>query len=214
MPELMDLASSVLDLATSGEDLEVYGVHTVATTVQAGDGAVIRRVDTAETRGVGIRVFRDERAGYASTSDLAPGSLEGSVERARANARASDSDPASRPPEPQQGQDRCDVPLLAPSTTLGDKIALVTRLANAVPTLDPQVRGVDTAEFADESREVVIVSTRGVRARHARGRCELWVDALGDHPAGMATDTGYWTGLAEQADGARHRTPRRWPGMR
>jgi PmbA protein len=201
MAELMDLASSVLTLATSGEDLEVYGVHTVATTVQAGDDAVIRRVDSAETRGLGVRVFRDERVGYASTSDLAPDAIAASVDRARANARASDPDPASRPPDAQPAHDRSDAPLLAASTSLEAKITLVTRLVNAVSALDPRVRGIDTAEYADERREVVVVSTRGVRAQHERCRCELWVDALGEHPAGMATDTGYWSGLdAADAD--------------
>jgi len=193
--ELIDLAASVLDLAADGEDLEVYGVHTLATTVQAGAGGTIRRVDHAETRGIGIRLFRDDRVGYASTADLRRSALEVSVGRARANARASDPDPASQPPEPQLQERRDSLSVPLSTRPLDNKIALLTELVAATEGMDSRVRAVDTAEYHDERREVAVVSTRGVRARHERGRCEVWVDALGDHPAGRAIDSGYWSGL-------------------
>jgi PmbA protein len=194
MGELIDLATAVLDLATDGEDLEVYGVHSVASTVQADGDASIRRVESAETRGIGVRLFRADRVGYASTADLGPGALRASVTRARANAAASDTDPASRPPAPHPDQP-ASAPVPVPAgRPLDAKIALVTELVAAVPGQDPRVGGVDTAEYHDERREVAVVSTRGVRAQHQRAWCELWVDVLGDHPTGRATDTGYWSG--------------------
>lgn len=196
MRELIDVAASVLELVAPGEDLEVYGVHTVTNTVQAGDRATITRVEHAETRGLGIRVFTDDRVGYASTADLRPDVLRGSVARARANAEASDRDPESRPPAAQPDSGPLPVlPLPAVSSwTLENKVALITELVRAVEDLDPRVDRVDTAEYLDERREVAVVSTRGVRTHQVLHWCELWVDALGDHPAGRAVDTGYWSG--------------------
>ncbi len=195
MGDLSDLATSVLDFASAGEELEVYAVHTVATTVQAGAGATIRLVDCAETRGIGIRLFHDQRVGYASTGDLRREALEASVARARANARASDPDPPNLPPDPQPAP-LIGGPSRPPSPRpLADKIALVAEVTAAAEAIDPRVTAIDTAEYHDERRDIVVASTRGVRAQHELSWCTVWVETLGDHPAGRASDLGYWAGL-------------------
>ena len=196
MAELVDLAASVLNLANDGEHLEAYAVHTVTTTVEAGSGAAIRRVDRAETRGIGLRLFFDQRVGYASTGDVSAASLRASVARARANARASDPDPPNVPPEPQ--------PSATPGWTrrstlperLEDRVVVVRQAVTAAESIDARVRAVDSGEYRDERREVAVVSTTGVRAQFERDWRELYVDVLGEHRAGQAMDCGYWCGSA------------------
>lgn len=195
MDELDSTAASVLDLAISGEDLEAYVVHKVAVTVQVGADASIRRVDRSETRGVGLRLFRDGRVGYSSTADLQPAALATAVRRARSNAGACDPDPPNLPPEPQPADaltGLLDHSLSAMS--LDDKIAIATGLARAVTGLDPRVSGVDTAEYQDERTEVAIASTRGVRVEQERGHAFMFVDALGEDSHGRASDEAYWCG--------------------
>ena len=195
MTELADLVSGVLDHAIGQEEVEAYAVHSISTTIQADTDATIRQIGRAETRGIGIRVIRDGRLGYASTSDLDPVALRITVERARGNAAASDPDEAQELPAPLISQTfQASDGLLVPGfevVRLADKIGLVVDLARRVVSLDPRVSALDTAEYHDEQRTVAVASTRGVRVVHQVGYVELWVDALGEDQGARASDYAY-----------------------
>ena len=198
MSDLLDLADLVLQTAGSGEDIEVYLIHRISTTIQAGAGGQVRSVARAETRGAGVRMMSGNRMGYASTADLRTASLGLTVERARRNARLGDTDGANLLPKPTAAPASAEhgAPRLSP-TPLEDKIALVTELASRVVTLDPRVRSLDTAEYSDEWREVAVVSTQGVRTQDSRTFVQLWSDALGEDEHGTASDYAYWCGVSD-----------------
>jgi PmbA protein len=190
--ELPDVVAGVLEHASGDEQLEAYAVHRIETTIQAGTDATVRQITRAETRGVGVRVIRDCRLGYASTSDLEPDAIRLTVQRARTNALAGDRDDAQGLPEPAERPpaDGLWSPALSLST-LAEKTALVVDLARRVVSLDPRVRALDTAEYHEERRTVAVASTRGVRTVHETGYVELWSDALGEDPSGPASDYAY-----------------------
>ncbi|MBQ8331827.1 MAG: TldD/PmbA family protein [Clostridia bacterium] len=71
-------------LSTGGDFAEVYGEHTRNHSIQFVDGKIDRIGDNVLS-GVGIRVFKDQRTVYASTSDL---SREGLLACARSAADA------------------------------------------------------------------------------------------------------------------------------
>lgn len=192
MTELPDLVASVLDHAMSDEEVEAYAVHRVSTTIQAGTDATIRHVERAETRGLGVRVIRDGRLGYASTSDLDSAAVRLTVERARTNATASDVDEAQQLPAPQASN--VVEGLLHPSlgcTSLADKITVVEELSRRVVSLDRRVSALDTAEYHDEDKGVAVASTRGVQMVQQAGYIELWADALGEDEHGRSSDYAY-----------------------
>ncbi|MEJ7708080.1 MAG: DNA gyrase modulator [Nocardioidaceae bacterium] len=195
MTDLPDLVATVLDHAAGEEDIEAYGVHRLSTTIQAGTDATMRHVGRAETRGLGIRLIRNGRLGYASTAELDPTAISLTVQRARANADASDIDQAQQLPAPQLADDVDG--LLDPSllhASLADKISLVEDVARRVVSLDPRVTALDTTEYHDEQRTVAIASTRGVQVVHQAGYVELWTDALGEDGDVRASDYSYQFG--------------------
>lgn len=195
MSDLLELADHVLQAARAGEDIEVYAVHRISTTIQAGTGGEVRSVARAQTRGVGVRLITGNRMGYASTADLRTASLALTAERARRNAGLGDIDLANLLPSPTEAPaspERDANPLA--TTPLEHKIALVTELASSVVALDPRVRSLDTAEYHDEQREVAVASTRGVRTQDSRTFVELWADALGEDEHATASDYAYWCG--------------------
>ena len=195
MADLLRLADRVLAGARAAEDVEVYAVHRLVTTVQAGTGGVVRSVSRAETRGLGVRLIADHRRGYASTSDLGDASLVLTLERARANARLGDPDETEQLPTPT-GVD-VDPPAQADRLTavpLRDKVELARRLAHLIPSLDPRVTGTDTAEYRDEHAEITLASTRGVRVQMTRESAELWGDALAEDEHGRVADEACWCG--------------------
>ncbi|MBA3234205.1 MAG: TldD/PmbA family protein [Propionibacteriales bacterium] len=192
MTDLTDIVTGVLEHAVGEEQLEAYAVHRISTTIQAGADAAIRHVGRAETRGLGIRVIRDGRLGYASTSDLDSAAIRLTVERARANAAASDVDQAQHLPTPEVAESAEG--FLHPSfaqASLAEKIDLVQDLARGVVSLDRQVKSLDTAEYHDEQRNVAVASTGGVQVVHEAGYVELWADALGEDTHARGSDYAY-----------------------
>jgi PmbA protein len=194
MAELSEVVTRVLDFARDGEHVEAYAVHRLSTAVQVDTDAEIRHVSRAETRGVGVRLIRDGRLGYASCSALDEGALRRTLELARSNARISDRDAAQGLPEPEvipamEGVDRA-----FETATLADKIDQAVDVARRVVSLDPRVRSLDTAEYHDEQRTVAVASTRGVEATYTTGYAEAWVEAVGEDEHGPVSDSGYLFG--------------------
>src|ERR1051325_5053818 len=66
--ELRDLVQAALGAATDGEQVEAYAEEERRTEVSALRGEV-EGMTFAESRGVGVRVIRDERLGYAWAAD-------------------------------------------------------------------------------------------------------------------------------------------------
>lgn len=198
MDEVLQLAQRVLDRATGGDPgkLETYVEHRVVTTVQAGTGGLLRHVGRADIRGVGIRAVAGDRVGYASTADVTDTGLDAVVARARANARASDADPAGAELPAPEGNPTLDGLCLPPlvSMPMGSKVAMATDLANRATSLDSRVRRIDLAQWRDEHRRVAVCSTHGTAAWYEAAFAELWCDALGEDDHGDASDYSYWWG--------------------
>ncbi|MGH3472873.1 MAG: TldD/PmbA family protein, partial [Nocardioidaceae bacterium] len=198
MADLMSVAESVLGRARGGEDLEAYAIHNLGVTIEAGADGQVRHVERAETRGVGVRLIKGLRLGYASTSDLSAAALTRAVDRARDNALVTDRDRANRLPIPAPmsavaaagPSATADISSRAPAS-LDERIALTTRLARQVVALDPRVRAFDTAAYHDEQTEAAVASTRGVNAAFDRRWVQLTVDAIGEDRYGPVSDSAF-----------------------
>ncbi|HVQ86930.1 MAG TPA: TldD/PmbA family protein [Actinomycetes bacterium] len=196
MTELLDVAANVVGYTLGrGEQLEAYVVHRVSTAIQVDTHATVRQVSVAEVRGVGVRVIQDERLGYASTSDLDQAALKLTVERARANAAATDRDVAQVLPDAHAGDSIQPAEGLShvelQQASLSGKVDLVVDLARRVVALDPRVPAIDTAGYYDEMKSVAVASTRGVSSMYQSGYLEIWSDALGEDRHGKAVDDAY-----------------------
>ena len=70
MTDLIDLAQGLAGRAEPGEELEAYVARSTSLSAKAYDGEV-ESFTSAESFGVGIRVIRDGRAGFASAGTFA-----------------------------------------------------------------------------------------------------------------------------------------------
>ena len=70
--------------AAGGEGVEAYAELTTETSVTAFQGEV-ERLTSASSSGVGVRVVKDGRLGYAYTADLSDAGLRECLAEARAN---------------------------------------------------------------------------------------------------------------------------------
>jgi PmbA protein len=166
---LADEAASIL----SGMRLaaEIYLEETAATVIAVSAGKV-ERVEVKEERGVGIRVFDGGRAGFAYTSDLAPGGIRRAAETAAALASLTDPDPGIRLPRPsappQAGPD--EEPSGIESTETYRKIALARAMEDAARGVDPRISKVREARYEDLLGRVEVRTTEGFRRGGAFAR--------------------------------------------
>jgi PmbA protein len=141
VPDLGDLCRAAVEAAESGE----------------------------ESRGVGVRVVRDSRLGYAWAADPDADEVRDIVRRARENAALGADDEHHVLPEPSQWT---PIPALFREESAGVPTDAKTRLALGLEaraiSRDPRVAKVDEAQVGDAVSRVAIASTSGVGAEYRR----------------------------------------------
>lgn len=191
--ELLELAARVVERANRDEEVEAFGVRALANDIEVRDEAV-ESLSAAETRGVGIRVIRDGRQGYASTAVVTDEGLATALEAARGNAEVATPDPANGLADPAPPAEAGD--LVAEGfhdVSVGERIQLALELEEAARGTDERVRGVETIRYADGWTEVALVSTRGLSLTQTR--TDAYAVALVLAGEGEATQTGFGISL-------------------
>lgn len=196
MTDLLELARRAVSLAGAGDDVEAFALWSRETEVKAYRGEV-ESLSRAESQGLGVRVIREGRLGYAYGADPDPSEVPDIVEQARTNAELATPDegnvlPAPQPFEPLEG-------LLLPeleACSTEEKVELALELERITRGADPRIRGVETAEFAEGIGRVAIASTAGIEASFERGDCWAVVSALASE--NDETQTGFSFGLGRR----------------
>lgn len=188
-PELLDLVTRIARQAAAGEQLEVFAAKGRTTKVLAHGGEV-EAFTSAESYGIGVRVVRDHRVGFASAGSLDEGVLAEVLADARDNAGFAEVDEWAGVAEPD-GVAAVDIDLWRDELAVFPterKIELALGLERRVLAGDPRITGVRTAGFADSASEAAVATSTGI-AQWSRGTsCSLSVLALAAD--GDATQTG------------------------
>ena len=186
---LRTVAQRVLAMAQPGEALEVVAGSASTTSVRAYDGEV-EALTVAQTAGVGVRIIRDGRQGFASAGSLADDVVAETVAEARANVPFAEVDEFVRLAEPD-GVEAVRHDLWDPSvdaTSTDDKVAMAIDLEARVRGGDPRITGVRSASYGDRTSHTVIASTTGILAQNRRTSASVGALALAKD--GDQTQTG------------------------
>lgn len=195
--ELRSLAHRIVQLADGDEQIEVYASRGRSTTVKAYGGDV-ESLKSGASQGIGIRVVRDGRQGFASAGTLDPEVAVEMLADARGNADLAEPDDHVGLAVPD-GVEQPQLQLLAPELLgLGDdeRVRLALAVEAAVLGRDPRITGVRTATFSDGWGSAAIVSTTGVDIWSDGGSCSVSVSPL------AVTDDETQIGFG--VDAARH----------
>ena len=179
MPELLDLAEQVVGWADDGEQVEVVAVHERETEVRAYQGEV-EALTVAESQGVGIRVVRDGRQGFAHAGTLDLDVLAETLAEARDNVAFATPDEWCALAEPD-GVAHADLDLYRQS--LADhptdaKVEAALDLERRTAAADSRIIGVESAEYADAVAESAVVTTTGIRSTSRETGCHLSAHVL------------------------------------
>ena len=134
---------------------------------------------SAETRGVGVRVLRDGRVGYAWAADPDAGEAAELLAAAREAAAHATADEANVLPAPEAAG---DLPGLFRKDLAGfptdRKVRLALDLERAAVSSRPEVRRVEEVSYGDAVSEIAVASTVAPGGSYSRTDCWCVVAAL------------------------------------
>jgi PmbA protein len=189
VPELQAIADRVVAQAAPGEQVEAFVMRGGETAVRVYEGEVEHFV-SAQSEGVGIRIIRDGRTGFAHAASLEEAAIAEVLAEARDNSAFGTPDEwaglAAPDGVPQVPQKFWDDELAAYPT--GDKIEIAKALERLALAADPRVR-VEDCNYDDDWGEVAVSTTTGIRESGRGNSCYVSVSTLADD--GDETQTGF-----------------------
>ncbi|HKE77175.1 MAG TPA: TldD/PmbA family protein [Acidimicrobiales bacterium] len=199
MTDLVDIADGIVGLARDGEELEAYVARSTDTEVRVYEGEV-EQLAVADSQGVGVRIVRDGRQGFAYCGTFDPDALAETVAEARDNAAFGEPDPAAGVAVPDGVvPPALDLwrPALADVPT-ADKVALALELERATRAADPRITGIESCDYADSRGESAVVTTTGIRLATRATGAELVAYSLAAD--GDDTQTGFGFSLGRDIE--------------
>lgn len=198
--ELLATAGSVAARAGEGEQVEAFVARRAYTTVRVHGGEV-ESFSSATTGGIGIRVVRDHRQGFAWAGSLDADVVAETLADARDNAAFAQPDewvglavPDGVAPVRFDAFDPAVAALPADR-----KVALTLELEAMVRAGDPRITGVRVASFSDSSSRAAVASSTGIAGATRSAWCSMGVLALAAD--GDETYTGSGSTVAFGPDG-------------
>jgi PmbA protein len=189
MDDLLELATGIAGQARDGEDIEAFVARAKDTAVRVYEGEV-EHFTSAQAEGVGIRVVRDGRIGFAYAGTLDPDAVAEVLAEARDNVAFGTPDEFAGLAEPDGvavvEQDLWRDELVRLPTA--DKIALAKELERLTLAADSRVR-VDECDYADVQAEGAVATSTGIATVGRETGAYLSVSTLAED--GDITHTGF-----------------------
>jgi PmbA protein len=214
--ELLELAEKVAGAAAPGEQVEAFVGRSTSTGVKV-HGGEIESLTQATSAGIGVRVVRDGRQGFAWAGSLDDAVIADVLVEARDNAAYAQPEEWVGLAEPDgvapPAIDLWRDELAAMPTER--KIDLALELERAARARDPRITGVRTAQWGDGAGEGAVATSTGIAVAGRSTYCTLAVLALASDGAETKTGHGVSVGrepgeieLGEAADDAADRATR------
>ncbi|MGB8860539.1 MAG: TldD/PmbA family protein [Ilumatobacteraceae bacterium] len=186
---LQEIADRVIAQARSGEQVEAFVSRDSETDIRVYEGAVEHFVH-AQSEGIGIRVIRDGRTGFAYAGTLDEAAIAEVLAEARDNVEFGTRDEWAGLAEPDDvdvvEQELWNDALAAYGTD--HKIELAKELERLTLGVDPRVR-VDDSNYADVAVESAVATTTGIRRNGRENGCYVSISTLADD--GDETQSGF-----------------------
>lgn len=196
--ELQAITDAVIAQARSGEQLEAFVSRGSETDIRVYEGEIEHFV-SAQSEGIGVRVIRNGRTGFAYAGTLDPAAIAEVLAEARDNVEFGTDDEWAGLAEPDGvavvEQSLWNEALAAFPTNR--KIELAKELERLTLAADGRVR-VDDANYSDVSGEVAVSTTTGIRRSGRENGCYVSVSTLADD--GDETQTGFGFSVGRSPD--------------
>ncbi|MFN8040378.1 MAG: TldD/PmbA family protein [Acidimicrobiales bacterium] len=193
--DLLAVADRVVGRAGPGEQVEAVVVRGTDTEIKVYEGEV-ESLSSAQSQGIGIRVVRDGRQGFAYAGTLDESVIDETLAEARDNAGFGEVDEWFGLAEPD-GVAVADLDLYRDelvSFATDRKVELAIELERAVRAADARIVGIESAEYVDSVGEAAIVTTTGIRSLSRDTSCYVATYALAEQAGEVQTGFGFSVG--------------------
>lgn len=169
------------------------------TTVKAHQGE-IELYTTAQTKGLGVRVFSAKKMGYAFSSDLTPEALRSTLLQAIENAKVAQADQYNGLPEDLATKEEMQAELgicypdfqkISPE----EKKDFTLSLEERALLLDRRIVGTEAVVYADEASQTVLANSNGFAGQFARTSSYCFLSVLAKEKD--ETQTGFSFALGQ-----------------
>jgi len=149
--------------------------------------------DEVEDRGLGIRIIKGQKQGFAYTSDFDETVIETIIDQAIANASNSEADQYLSLPEKPGAINYNLSGLYDPAikqTSIKDKIDLALMIESAAYQTDKRVKKTEKISYSDSEREIWIVNSNGINAKYKSNSCGAMAQVIAGHDGEMEYGAG------------------------
>ncbi|WP_027339353.1 TldD/PmbA family protein [Halonatronum saccharophilum] len=162
--ELIDKAKEL-----GAQDVEFYYQSSIDNSIEVYEGDV-ESLESAHSKGLGIRVFLDNKMGFAYTADFNEKRLEEVIKEAIANAQIASEDEYRDLAEGDYEYDDLDIydPNLEESSP-EDKIDLALQIEKVALDYDQRIESVISVGYGDSISKVRIVNSKGLDQSYKGG---------------------------------------------
>jgi PmbA protein len=198
MSSMQDIADAVIARALPGEQVEAFVSRDSETDIRVYEGQIEHFV-SAQSEGIGIRIIREGRTGFAYAGTLDPQAIAEVLAEARDNVEFGTPDEWAGLAEPDGvevvDQEPWSEVLAAYATDR--KIELTKELERLTLAADGRVR-IDDANYSDVAAESAVATTTGIRRSGRENGCYVSVSTLADD--GDETQTGFGFSVGRSPD--------------
>lgn len=188
--DLLALAVRVAGRAERGEQVEAYVIRGTDLSAEVSGGEV-EQLSSATSEGVGLRVVRGGRVGFAWAGSLDQDLVADTLADARDNAAFATPDEHAGLAEPD-GVAAAALDLWrddVAATPTADKLALAVEVERRV-LADPRIRSLRSAEYTDGRTEVAVATSTGIAAARRSTAAYLSCYAMAGEGDGTTTGGG------------------------
>jgi PmbA protein len=188
--DLLAIGDRVVAMAAGDEEIEAVVIASRDTQIRVYDGE-IEQLSSAETRGVGIRVVKDHRQGFAYAGTFDDDVLAETLAEARDNASFGTPDEHLGLARPD-GVALAELDLFRPGLAgypTDAKVDLAMELERAARAGDPRITGIESCDYEDSIGEGAVVTSTGIRSLSRETVCFLTASVIATE--GDDTQTGF-----------------------
>lgn len=172
---LRNLGEKALNEARKkGVEAEVYLLHDKELSVEIVDSQVDTLKEADET-GMGIRVIKDGRVGFAFTSDLSDQALKNAVEDAINISIFTSQDEFHRLPEKASYQDMDLYDTETANMSLEEKIEIARTVERAARATDQRITIIEKSGYDELEYYNLIMNSRGLYAYHYGNFSDIYI---------------------------------------
>lgn len=174
------------------DQAEVYLSLSKTTKVSVLNGKV-ESTDEIANSGLGIRVIKDKKQGFAYTSDFDEFVNDFTISKAIENAKNSEADEYLALPGVSEDQKIRESELYDPEiskTPIEKKIELALKIESSAYKTDKRVKKTEKISYSDSEAEIWIVNSNGVNAKYKTNSCGAMGQMIASHDGEMEYGAG------------------------